>query len=104
MEGEVNRLGVRAIEAERRGGGRLDEDARKEKGMRTRSLQSSRTDKARTKGDVRRRSRRVEVAGAVTVAGMASGCAQWRTGNNSAHLTDFDPCLIAQNSNFRIAT
>ena len=76
VEGEVNRLGVRAIKAERRGGGRLDEDARKEKGMRTRSLQSLRTDKARAEGEVCRRSRRVEVAGAVTVTGMASGRAQ----------------------------
>ena len=38
---------------------RLDEDTRKEKEMRTRSLQSSRADKTRAESEVRRDGRRV---------------------------------------------
>ena len=83
----------------------LDVSARKEKGTRTRSLQSSRTDKARAESEVRRRSRRVEVAGAVPIAGMGVGA---RTvmpqGRIVTRLTIFDSILTAQNSNFHMET
>ena len=73
--------------------------------MRTRSLQSSRTDKARPEGEVHRRSRRMEVAGAVPVAGMGIGA---RTvtpqGRTVTRLTVFDSILTAQNSNFHMET
>ncbi|XP_039841643.1 keratin, type I cytoskeletal 9-like [Panicum virgatum] len=84
LRGEAAQLGARDIEAGwREVAGAASDDtsaraqlhvnARKEKGMRMRSLQSSQTDKARAKGEVRRRSRRVVVAGAVPVAGMGVG-------------------------------
>ena len=73
--------------------------------MRTRSLQSSRTDKTRAEGEVRRRSRRMEVAGAVTVTGMGVGThTVTPQGRTVTRLTVFDSILTAQNSNFHMET
>ena len=116
LRGKAREVGARGIELWRRGlagaasngssaRAQLDVSARKEKGMRTRSIQSSCTDNARAEGEVRRRSRRVVVAGAVPVAGMGVGA---RTvtpqGITVTRLTVFDSILTAQNSNFHMET
>ena len=69
--------------------------------MTMRSLQRPRTDKALTECEVRRQSRRVDVAGAVTVT---ASTVKVQGKNSGAHLTEFDSSLTIQNSNFHIRT
>ena len=65
--------------------------------MTMRSLQRPRTDKALTECEVRRRSRHVDVTGAVTVTASTVNV---QGKNSGAHLTEFDSSLTIQNSNF----